>query len=203
MRFSKKFLNEKYKVLPENTKDLMGSIRTADIIQEIVKKHQLHIDIAGLLSKEITYVMVGAEKATNFIKNLKIQLKLPDEKVNAIAKDVNEQIFLQIRKLMMESTEKPEAKVEQEPKEIHHPSLNHLEARLLSDESEEIKEQIKQQQAVKPTVAPPSNLPTQPDNKEESIEQSSYEGDASPRLVSHGLKSKKPSHIDPYREPIE
>jgi|ETNmetMinimDraft_35_1059890.scaffolds.fasta_scaffold31031_2 hypothetical protein len=188
MRYTKEQINERFQLLQPQVQNAVLSIEVAETIKSIAQKHQLHIDTTGTLNEEITYVMVGAEKATDFIKNLKMQLKLPDEKANAIAKDVNEKVFLKIRKLMMESTQKPETKVQQEPKAIHHTPLF---------ESEGIKEQLRQQQVVKPVVAPPSNLPTQPDSTAgESSRQTGVQ-------VESTDEQKKPSHVDPYREPIE
>ena len=180
MRYSNELLNKKFEVLPKNIKEMMGSLKTAEIIQIITDKHQLHIDKAGILGDEITYVMVGAEKATDFIRNLKVQLKLPDEQANAIAKDVNEKLFLPMRESLKETADSSvdEPKVQQE---IHHPQLDQkpeekpdLEVKPQieqkqekpiniidkEEESKEIKNQIIKQQAIHQTAPPPVNLPT-------------------------------------------
>lgn len=91
MRYSKKFLNERYHTLPESIQDMMGSVEIGEVISSIEKKHNIDDNHLGI---EITYVMVGVEKSSNFICNLKAHLNLSGEKVNAISKDVNEKIFL-------------------------------------------------------------------------------------------------------------
>ncbi|MFQ5662033.1 MAG: hypothetical protein ACE5F2_02165 [Candidatus Paceibacteria bacterium] len=206
MRHSKEQINERFQRLPSVVQDIVLSSETEEVIKNISSKHSLHVDTAGLLSEEITYVMVGAEKATDFIRNLKAQTNLPDEKINAIAKDVNEKIFLPIRKSLKKAGDvspaesgirNQESRKPQPQKEIHHPSLNekpHLETKFPSEgearplsESEDIKKQIKQQQEVKKVTVPPTNLPTEP-----HLETKFPSGE-----------EKRPTHVDPYREPIE
>jgi len=130
--------------------------------------------------------MLGVKRTVDFIRNIKARLNLPDEKINAIAKDVNEKIFLQVREAMkraQNTSTSDESKVEDVSKpqsEIHHPKLDqnpHLGAlppiapdlvtpppsKTIVDkaeESEEIKSQIEKQQVVHHTAPPPPNLPT-------------------------------------------
>ena len=189
MRFSEDYFYEKYRMLPKGIKRTMYSLDIHDIVKSITDKYKLHIDTAGILDDEIMYAIIGITKVSDFIRNLKTQLKLPDEKVNAIAKDVNEKIFLQIRKeLKKVSEEKITKETTQKQNEIHHSPLS---------ESEEIKKQIKERQAVKPVVTPPTNLPTQSNSPTESVNEQ-----ADVRIESKE-EQKKPSHVDPYREPIE
>jgi|TARA_Y100000310_G_scaffold112085_1_gene110513 predicted RNA-binding protein with RPS1 domain len=186
MRFSKEHFYEKYRMLPKDIKKAIHSLNINDIIKSITDRHRLHMDTTGILDDEIMYAIIGITKVSDFIKNIKAQTNLPDEKVNAIAKDVNEKIFLPIRKLMMELTQKSEIKAQQGQKQntIHHPPLT---------ASEEIKKQIREQREIKPVSAPPQNLPTQPDTPKEK-------SDLGAELPS---EPKKPTHVDPYREPIE
>ncbi|MFQ5788444.1 MAG: hypothetical protein ACE5H1_10760, partial [Thermodesulfobacteriota bacterium] len=206
--------------LPREIKNVVGSTELSESLKSITKKYNLHIDQAGILGDEINFTLLGFTKTTDFIKNLKAQLNLPDEKVNAIAKDVNEKIFLPIRQSLKKAGDvspaesgirNQESRKPQPQKEIHHPSLNekpHLETKFPSEgearplsESEEIKKQVVEQQAVKPSVAPPPNLPTgapagapvEPlaEPKEPNLE------------ALPPSEEKKPTHVDPYREPIE
>lgn len=187
MRYTKEQIDQRFKILPPSVQDAVLSVGVADSIKSIADKHQLHIDQTGLLNEEITYVMVGAEKSSDFIRNLKTQTKLPNNKVNAIAGDVNDKIFLPIRELMKNVTK--EAQVEsttenKEPETI----INEIHYTSLGGESEEIKQQVAKEREVKPTTPIPENLPTQQE----------------PNLVTRlPSKEKKPSHRDPYREPIE
>jgi hypothetical protein len=203
MRFSEDYFYEKYKILPKNVKRAMYSLNIHDIVKSITDKHKLHIDTAGILDDEIMFAIIGITKVSDFIRNLKAQLKLPDEKVNAIAKDVNEKIFLPIRESLKKAGDSSPAESgirNQElgkPKEIHHPPLSDS-TNLVTpppSESEEIKKQIEEQQAPKKVSAPPPNLPTQPTESSAEPKES--------HLEVEPPSEKKPSHVDPYREPIE
>ncbi|MEK7589789.1 MAG: hypothetical protein AAB475_00850 [Patescibacteria group bacterium] len=223
MRYSKDFLNEKYKLIPEVVKDAMGSVDRANLIRSIAEKYKLHIDQTGLLFEEIIYVTLGVEKTSDFVRNLKVYLHISKNKVNAVAGDVNEKIFLPIREALKKAVETPPAEFAddlitgqaeiknqelektQTQKEIHHSPLNEknekfrLVTGLLSDESEEIKQQIREQQAVKSVIPPPpQNPPTQSDElKNPHLET------RSPNEQRPSFENKKPFRIDPYREPIE
>ena len=222
MRYSAESLTEKYKVLPKGVRDMAKSLEVSNTIKAISEKHNLHIDIAEILYDEITYVMFGAEKATDFIRNLKIYLKLPDEKVNAIAKDVNEKIFLPIREALKKVADTP-AQSTAQPSDIIKPevpqSTLHQKEEALEDqinhpplsESEEIKEQVKAQQEVKPQAPLPENLPSdEPVDLEPTQEP---EPTLTPKTENQPAKTEKKEerHIqkqspyakDPYREPIE
>lgn len=195
MRYSKDFLNEKYKQLPEVVKNAMGSVDRGNLIKSIAEKHQMHIDQAGLLLEEIMYVTLGIEKTSDFIRNLKVHLRIPENKVNVIAGDVNEKIFLPVREALKNVANKSAQDIKSEAIEIiDDNNLHKKEVKIENKidhapltESQEIKQHIARQQAVKPVVAPPPNLPTGETN-----------GEAMPLNLE-----KKPTHTDPYREPID
>lgn len=98
---------------------------------------------------------------------------------------------------------------------IHHPPLDESDdkphlvtpplSEPLSDESEEIKRQVAQQKVTKPIVVPPPNLPIQP--ARQNFAGQNLSGQAEPKeshLEARPIsEEKKPTHIDPYREPIE
>jgi hypothetical protein len=193
MKYSNQEKRKAFYELPTDIREAITSVDLSKKIQIIGKRYALHIDKIGELSDEIILVMHGLVSIKDFIDNIKKRIQLPNQKIYAIAKDINKEIFLPIRELMMESTEKPEIKTRQEqkpqkPKEIHHTPLN---------ESEEIKKQIKERQAVKPVGTPPPNLPTGVTTPPSSAKQNLGEQTESKD------EQKKPSHVDPYREPIE
>lgn len=195
MRFSEDYFYEKYRMLPKSIKRVIYSLDIHNIVKSITDKHSLHVDTAGILDDEIMYAIVGITKVSDFIRNLKVQLKLPDNEVNVIAKDVNEKIFLPIREALKNVANKSTQDIKPETIEtIEDNNLHKKEVEIESKidhapltESEEIKQQIVRQQIVKPAVSPPPNLPTGEPN-----------GEARPPSGE-----KKPIHIDPYREPTE
>lgn len=219
-------------MLPREIKNVVGSTKLSEFLKSLIKKYNLHIDQAGILGDEINFTLLGFTKTTDFIRNLKTQLNLPDEKINAIAKDVNEKIFLPIRESLKKAgdvspaesgirnqeSRKPQPQKEIHPVRdrtpqmsddfrrksisngIHHPSLNeksNLVTPPPSDESEEIRKQVEHQKVTKPVVVPPPNIPT-------GAPTGAPEESGKPHLEArHPSEEKKPSHVDPYREPIE
>lgn len=199
MRYSNEFLLEKYKTLPKSVRDILITLNMDALIKAITEKHRIHLDIADVLDDEITYVIFGAEKSTDFIRNLKAQLKLPDEKINAIAKDVNEKIFLPIREALKKAVDASSSESANDFSTVQE-GIKNKELGEETEELDEIKKQIAKQKITKPAVVPPPNLPTgapagaSPESSEPK----------EPHLVTRlPSEEKKPAHIDPYREPIE
>ena len=182
-------IKEQLVKLPEDVRKAISSVDLRDKVKKISEKHHLHIDQAGILETETVLVMLGLESTDNYRGNLKKELQISDTSAQAITFDVNKEIFMPIRESLKKISQEPASEViKGTPKAIHHLPLT---------ESEEIKKQIKEQQAVKPTVVPPPNLPTQPDSTAgESSRQTGVQ-------VESTDEQKKPSHVDPYREPIE
>ena len=203
MRYTKEQINERFQMLPSSVQDIVLSAEVADAIKEIANKNQLHIDTAGLLNEEITYVMVGAEKSVDFIKNLKIHLRLPEDKANTVARDVNEKIFLPIREALKKVADTPAQSVE--PEAIASSSLHKKEVSLENQinhsqltESEEIKEQVRAEQEVMPEAPPPANLPVGEEVGEVGEDVESIDG-----TKERHIQKQSPYAKDPYREPIE
>lgn len=200
MRYSKEQINERFQMLSPTVQDIILSVEIADAIKEITKKNDLHMDTAGLLNEEITYVIVGAEKSVNFVSNLKTKVHIPEDKVNSVAGDVNDKIFLPVREALKNAANKPAQDIKSEVVEesnLHKKEVE-LETRINHaplTESEEIRQHIEAQRVVGNTTAPPANLPTgvpaeAPTEQKEEKQKPSFE-------------NKKPSHVDPYREPFE
>jgi hypothetical protein len=199
MANTEQIIKEQLVKLPEDVRKAISSVDLRDKIKKIAEKHHLHIDQAGDLETETVLVMLGLEPTDDYKRNIKKALQISDTPAHAITFDVNKEIFMPIRESLKKAQEPNLVTPLLSKKEIHHPPLSeksnlvtglpsNLEARLPSEESEDIKEQIRKQQTVKPSVAPPTNLPTQ---QESNLEARPLSGE------------KKPSHIDPYREPIE
>jgi hypothetical protein len=200
MRYSKEQINERFQMLSPTVQDIILSVEIADAIKEITKKNDLHMDTAGLLNEEITYVIVGAEKSVNFVSNLKTKVHIPEDKVNSVAGDVNEKIFLPVREALKNAANKPAQDIKLEV--VEESNLHKKEVELENSinhapltESEEIRQHIEAQRVVGNTTAPPANLPTgvpaeAPTEQKEEKQKPSFE-------------NKKPSHVDPYREPFE
>ena len=94
-------LEKLYEQLPQNVQEAISSVAVAEKIQQIATKNGLHIDEAGIVSDEATMVMLGIEHPNDFVDGLKNKLKLPQEKIVALAKDVDKEIFEPIKESLM------------------------------------------------------------------------------------------------------
>lgn len=107
-------LEKLYDELPKNVQEAISSVAVAEKIQEIAKKNGLHIDEAGVVSDEATMVMLGIEHPNDFVDGLKNKLKLPQEKIVALAKDVDKEIFEPIKESLMKIYQDQEIADEEE-----------------------------------------------------------------------------------------
>lgn len=64
--------------------------------QELMNRHKLHIDQGGVLERELLLLLLGQENPEEFSTALR-EAGIPNEVVQGIAKDVNEQIFMRLR----------------------------------------------------------------------------------------------------------
>ncbi|MBI2637680.1 MAG: hypothetical protein HYW88_02150 [Candidatus Sungbacteria bacterium] len=91
---------KRYNELPEDVKQAMMSVASAEIIFEIGHKHGLNIERIGKLAEEAGYIMLGAIAPKEFVTDLVRVLGVSEPKATEIAKDVNTKIFLQIREAL-------------------------------------------------------------------------------------------------------
>ncbi len=100
--YTEQEIKEKVAALPQAVQEYLYSTDMEAALQSIGQKHQLHIDKLGLLETEAIDVMIGASEPENFVENIKDLLDLDDNKANALAQDVNAEVFEKIRAHMKE-----------------------------------------------------------------------------------------------------
>ena len=160
--------------LPEDLKNAIFSIDSAETIQAIGKKSNLPIDKIGELADETGLVMLGLTHPNNFISNLAERLKLDKESARKIAEEINTQIFAKVRESLkkihgVETLSQGEDTREQILKEI---------------ERDETKEEI-------------------PGILKGTTELHPFEAKTKEEVLRLPPEEKKYSGGDPYREPIE
>ncbi len=107
-KYTNEQLMARYKTLPGELKEAILSVDTSKAIQEIGKKHGLAIDKLGVLADETSAVMLGFERADDFISNLARQLGVAGEKAAKIGEEINAAIFSKIRSSLREIQEREE-----------------------------------------------------------------------------------------------
>lgn len=91
---------EKVASLPKSVQDYIFSPEMEAALQRVGQKHQLHIDKLGLLETEVVDVMIGATEPENFVPYLVDTLEIDQQQANAIAQDVNTELFEKVRAYM-------------------------------------------------------------------------------------------------------
>ena len=81
------------------------SIPWKEKLRKISDKHNLHIDQAGHLGEETVLVMFGIEHANNLVANITKHAEVTEEKAEAIAEDLNREIFLKVRESLKKISE--------------------------------------------------------------------------------------------------
>ncbi len=164
-----------YLRLPEKVKKIYTSEETANKIISIGKKYDLHIDQQGALADTVGWVIVGIIKTDDFVSRLEQQLKVDYDHAQAIAHDVDAEIFAQIRE----------------------------EIKSLADNTD-TKERVDAKMFEQKVTPPPVNLPTA-DRYREPIEVTSDKSQASSfeTKLSQPSTIPLPEIKDPYREPLD
>lgn len=97
MNYSEQILKARFEQLPEDIKEAITATPWKEKLRQISEKHNLHIDQAGHLGEETVLVMFGIEHADNLIANIAKHVEVSEEKAEAIAEDLNREIFLKVR----------------------------------------------------------------------------------------------------------
>ncbi len=105
-------LEDRFKSIPDDVRDMMTSPETMEAVRQIGQKYHLHVDEMDELYEETGHVMLGLTRTKDFIGNLRKRLpKYDPPLVQSIALEINELVFKPIR----ESLKKLESTVRAEP----------------------------------------------------------------------------------------
>src|SRR3989344_8458457 len=88
---------QRYESLPDDLKDALMGVTTADAIYEVGRKADLNVEKIGELDEEVGLIILGFTPSANFISDLKTILGINEEKATEIASEINERVFLSIR----------------------------------------------------------------------------------------------------------
>ena len=107
---SKEELEKRIDELPEEIQNLLYSPEMYTAVKQVSSKHQLHVDQMDLLETETAQVMLGFTETAQFPQAIAQSLKLDTTQATAIAKDINDTLFVKIREAMkpkvVEATQK-------------------------------------------------------------------------------------------------
>jgi hypothetical protein len=105
-------LKKQYEMLPVELQKAIASADLATKLQDISKKNRLLIDQAGDLEMETMIVLLGLEPLTNYTNNLIKNANMSQVLASAVAHDVDEMIFKNIRESLRKINNEEESFVD-------------------------------------------------------------------------------------------
>jgi len=164
---TQKILTEQFNKLPTNIRDAILSVDYRSKLQTITKNNKLMIDQAGKLEMETMLVMLGLEPLTDYTDNLVKNAGLSKNQAIAIAHDVNELIFKNIRESLKKINEEAEKNNENpETKSVWQPTNVPIQQETAPIAEKPIEQKIAPQSTeikntMLPEIAPEVGLPAQ------------------------------------------
>ena len=108
--YTKEELQKLYEGLPEELKEAIFSVETADNIYNICTKNKIGEDKISEIAKYVGFVLFGILLAQNFQETLEKELKIEKEAAENIAAEINQLIFYPV-KLVLQQLYKKEAEL--------------------------------------------------------------------------------------------
>ncbi|TSC76182.1 MAG: proline-rich receptor-like protein kinase PERK9-like [Parcubacteria group bacterium Gr01-1014_33] len=102
-RYNEDILREQYEKLPTILKDALFSADTAARMLAIGKKFELTIEEIGYMAEETGYAVLGLTTPSQFAQIVASRLRIPQEKSQRIAAEINTQIFYPLREALKQT----------------------------------------------------------------------------------------------------
>lgn len=113
-----------FNAAPKAVRDVMSGNDTIDTIEHIQAAYNLHADVAGKISEELGFMLLGLLDPSTFYQNL-IDLGIDATSATAIIKEVNERIFQPLQAKVREAASAPIVEEEEEePEAVYDPNLD-------------------------------------------------------------------------------
>ncbi len=145
-------IKERFHELPKALQEAIVSSDLSEKIKFIVNKHSLLIDEAGILEREILFVLLGLESSSDFVSNVSKEINLTTEEATLIAVDVNNSIFNEVKTHLKELDDL--ARQEEEEEKINRPSPSPIPAFTPKTTLTESKQLFKDASSYQPFAQP-------------------------------------------------
>ena len=99
-KYSKDKLGDIFDTLPEEIKEAIFSVDSAEAITSIGQKYSLHIDQTALLGQETGYVLLGITDPMEFAPILASKLGVDKQTAGNIVMDINDKIFVKVKEAL-------------------------------------------------------------------------------------------------------
>jgi len=104
---SQTILTEQFNALPKEIQDSILESNWKEVVHRITEKYSLHIDQGGAMETIVFLTMLGINEPTDFISNLKKEVRITQSLAQAITDEIQEEIFQKIRTDVMERQKNP------------------------------------------------------------------------------------------------
>ena len=101
MDYTKEQLEAALKKLPDDVRQAVTSVDTAQALNEIGASFGLHIDQEAELESEISLYLMGLTMPKDFAPHLEERLEVTSKKAQEIAAEANDKIFLKVRQSIL------------------------------------------------------------------------------------------------------
>jgi|GEM_PF-2643612 len=186
-KYTPEQLREIYLGLPDDVKEAIFSVDSANVIQALSQKYKLTVSQMGDLAEETGLFMLGLTKVNEFIPNISQRLNVDIQTAKNIAGEINNQVFSKIRESLRKIHEKDGAGEKTEG----------LKSEVKEIKKEEIINEIEKEEAV-PTIMQGSTKA----NAEEVVPHP-FEAKIKEDIHVMPKEEKRYQGFDPYREPID
>lgn len=107
MTYTNGQLRQIYKGLPQDVRELIASIEYDQKIKSIAQKFNLLTDKAGILSAEITSILMGTSSRDSLAATIKEKMELSEDESREMATEVSKIIFEDVRESLKNVHENP------------------------------------------------------------------------------------------------
>ena len=101
--------------LPPVLRNYLASGKYSLVAKNLMTKYGLHIDQGTVLEREIMLLLMGIENPDEFANALKTDALISEDVMRSITTDVNQEIFVPLRKQMQNEATKPAASAQPTP----------------------------------------------------------------------------------------
>lgn len=114
-------LKEVVQSLPPIIRAYLSEKKYIPIMKGLMGRYGLHVDQGGIFEREMVLLLMGVETPEEFARSLQEEAQIPEDVVDNIVADIDEQIFFPLWE--EERKESPESSVTETKKAIHHELL--------------------------------------------------------------------------------
>ncbi len=98
----------KYFQLPQDLRQILFAVETADKVRGAAEKNNLNKDQLWWASHTVGMILLGETNIVNFVKTLQQKCGLPEGTARQLARDINQTIFLPVKESLKKIHQVPE-----------------------------------------------------------------------------------------------